>query len=61
MKLKIELTTSDIKKLVTNELERRLGETPLNIDKVNIETKSKQNYKAEWESAEYRVTYESDI
>jgi len=61
MRLKIELTTIDVKNLVLGEIERRLGDIPLNADGVKIETKSAMNYKSEWEKAEYRVTYEANV
>lgn len=61
MLLKIELGEEDVKKLVIEELKRRLGETELNPKYLSIETKSKQNYKSEWEVAAYRVTYLGNI
>lgn len=61
MKLFIELGEEDVKKLVLAELQRRLGEVTLDIKNVVIQTKSKQNYKSEWETAAYRVKYEGEI
>lgn len=61
MKLVIELGEEDVKKLILAELQRRLGEVSLDIKNVKIETKSKQNYKSEWETANYRVNYEGNI
>jgi len=57
MKIEIELTREDVKKLVLAELRNRLGNTELNIEAVEIFVKSKQNYKAEWEIAEFKATY----
>lgn len=61
MRLKIELSSADTKILVLKELQRRLGNVELDINKVKIETRSKQNYKSEWEIADYRVNYEGDV
>ena len=61
MYIKIELSTKDVRGLIIDELARRLGDTPVNADNVIIEVKSKQNYKSEWESAEYRVSYQGNI
>jgi hypothetical protein len=58
MKLRIELTQDDLKRLVYTELESRLGDFPLKPEHIKIETRSKQNYKSEWETAEYRAVYE---
>lgn len=55
--INIELNEADVKKLIRQELQRQLGEIPLKDDAVKIETKSKQNYRSEWESAAFRVTY----
>lgn len=61
MKLVIELGEEDVKKLIIAELQLRLGEVLLDIKNVKIETKSKQNYRSEWETAVYRVNYEGNI
>lgn len=58
MKITIELSSDDIKELVVKELQRQLGDIQLDATKVKIETRSKQNYKSEWETADYRVKYE---
>lgn len=55
MNLEITLTADDLKILVRNELERRLGEITLEPADVKIETKSAQNYKSEWETAHFRA------
>lgn len=57
MQIEIKLTETDVKQLILNEIEKRLGEIPLDTSKVRIETKSKQNYKSEWEEAAFRVNY----
>lgn len=57
MLVEIQLSQEDVKKLILDELSKRLGEVHLDKTKVFIETKSKQNYKSEWETADFRVTY----
>jgi len=56
MRVNIELTEDNVKEII---LEQKLGGgvVPFNRDNVIIETRSKQNYKSEWETAEFRVTY----
>lgn len=55
MNIQIELTEHDLKKLVLDEIGRRLGEVPLQASDVKIEVKSSQNYKADWETANFRA------
>jgi hypothetical protein len=56
MQIDIELTEQDLKKLVVEELRARLGDKfSLTEKDVAIETKSKQNYKSEWETAAFRA------
>ena len=58
MKLRIEISEADLKKLVLQDIQEKLGSVALDPDKVKIETKSKQNYRAEWEIAAFRAVYE---
>jgi len=55
MNIEITLTEHDLKKLVMQEISRRMGELPLEESDVKIETKSTQNYKSEWEMAAFRA------
>jgi hypothetical protein len=57
MKIDIELNTIDLKKLIREELERRLGDIQIGENEVEIYVKSKQNYKAEWEAAHFKAVY----
>lgn len=57
MHIEIRITEQDVKSLILAELARRLGEIPLDPAGVKIEVKSKQNYKSEWEVADFRATY----
>lgn len=57
MNIKIEINEADMKRLVVSEILRQLGMAAVDIDIgcVTIETKSKQNYKSEWEVAAFRA------
>ncbi|HRI75153.1 MAG TPA: hypothetical protein PLB31_11840 [Fimbriimonadaceae bacterium] len=58
MHIKIALTQDDLKKLVLQEISRKLGGHPFDPQKISIRVKSKQNYKAEWEEAELTAANE---
>ncbi|MGH9966558.1 MAG: hypothetical protein ACREBG_01825 [Pyrinomonadaceae bacterium] len=59
MKVRIEVSAEDLKSLVLKHI-RNLGISVSDLGSIKIETKSKQNYKAEWESADFCATYEYD-
>lgn len=62
MKIKIEIDQESLKQLVNEELQRRLGNIPFDSTKVKIETKSRQNFRSEWESgAGFKAIYEAEI
>lgn len=56
MQIKIELKREDLIKLVKAEIKRQLGGVSM-TGEVKILTKSKHNWKAEWEEAEYQAIY----
>lgn len=58
MKIRIELTEEDLKKMVMEKLEDSLGSLPFNPKAVQILVKTKQNYKAEWEPGSFKAVYE---
>jgi len=58
MKVKIEIDERELRKLVLDHIGLRLGEVPLDKNRVHIRVKSKQNYKSEWEEAAFMATYE---
>lgn len=58
MNLGVELTEKDIKQLIKSYLETQLNRE-IDDSEISIEVKSKQNYKSEWESAQFRATYKS--
>jgi len=59
MKIQIELTESDLRKLVLDHLREKIN-ADLEEKDVKIETKSAQNYRAEWETAKFRATVTRD-
>lgn len=61
MKIRIELSREDLLRLVLEEIRRATGNHQLEQDSVSIQTKSKQNYKSEWETADFRAVFEADI
>lgn len=56
MQIEITLTETDLKRLVIAELQSRLGNVVIEPKDVRIQVKSKQNYKADWEVADFRAT-----
>lgn len=58
MKIRIELTEEDLKKMVMEKLEDALGAVPFDPKTVQILVKTKQNYKAEWEPGQFKAVYE---
>ncbi len=54
MKIEVELTEYDLKRLVIDRLSATLN-VSLEESDIIIETKSKQNYKSEWETAAFRA------
>ena len=60
MKVTIYITKEELKKLVINHIEQKL-QGDFDPNHIKIETKSTQNYKSEWESADFRAIYEGEI
>ncbi len=56
MHIEITLTENEISKLIYDELHRLCGNLPVVPGDVQIQVKSKQNYKSEWEAASFRAT-----
>ena len=56
MKIDIVLSEKDLQELVKEKIESMIDKD-INSYDIKIEVKSKQNYKAEWESAAFRATY----
>lgn len=53
--IKLELDESVLRALVKNAFERKLGDISLEDSDVQIQVKSKQNFKSEWEEASFRA------
>jgi hypothetical protein len=58
--LDIEIDETTLKKLVRNYLADVLS-TPITEADIKIETKSKQNYRSEWEVASFRAMVHQQI
>lgn len=58
MKLRVEVTENDLKNMVAAYINDKLGSLEVDTSNVVIEVKSKQNYRAEWEKADYRAVVE---
>lgn len=59
--LQITVDEKTLKGLVRDHLADILGDINLSSDDVAIETKSKQNYRSEWEVAAFRATVKKDV
>ena len=60
-RIKIEIDENTLKALVVVYLTEQLGDVTLAPEDIHIETKSKQNYKHEWEIAAFRATVDKAI
>lgn len=62
MKIKVELSRAQLEQLIIAHIKNKLGDDiKLKPMDLTIEVKSTQNYKSEWENAEFRARYEGDI
>ena len=59
--IEIEISETVHKQLVNGYLSDKLGDISLDDADIKIEVKSKQNYKAEWETAEFRAKVHKTI
>lgn len=59
--IKIEYSATDLKNLVLKDLQEKFPNQKIELHRVNIETKSKQNYKSEWETADFRASINVNI
>lgn len=55
MKFVAEIDEKELKELIRTHIARKLG-LELEDTDIQIEVKSKQNYKSEWESAAFRAS-----
>lgn len=57
MDIKIIIDAMELKRLIITHLAERLGEIPFDPNNLSIQVKSRQNYKAEWEVADFKAEY----
>jgi hypothetical protein len=58
LQIHLELSEIDLKKLIKEYFESRINSS-IDYNLISIQVKSKQNYKSEWEEANFRATYDS--
>ena len=56
MKIHIEITETDLKELIAEKIEN-LMDCEVNTKDIKILVKSKQNFKSEWEEANFKAEY----
>ena len=56
--LKITLDEKLLEKLILNYFQEKLGDINIELKDITIEVKSKQNFKSEWERANFRAVVE---
>jgi hypothetical protein len=61
MKIDICIDENTLKNLIMNHIKSSLGDIPFNIKNLKIEVKSKQNYRSEWETANFRAIYSDPL
>lgn len=59
MHIKLVMSEAELKKLIIAHFAEKLGDLDFKGDNLKIEVKSTQNYKSEWETAQFRATYEA--
>lgn len=57
MQVKIEIGEKDLKAMVHNFIKTKMNHVDVRLDDIKIMVKSKQNYKSEWEQAEFKAEY----
>lgn len=55
-KIRIEVDALGLKALVLEHVRRLTNDQDVELSDVSIQTKSKQNYKSEWEEADFRAS-----
>ena len=60
MKVTIVIDKKELIALVLSEIGKKFDGT-FDTEKVKIQTKSQQNYKSEWEEADFKAVYEGNV
>lgn len=61
MRIQLEIDEITLKKLIVDYLQRQLVEVEMDTKDIQIEVKSKQNHKSEWEVAAFRATINKSV
>lgn len=61
MKISVQLSEDDLRQLVLKKIQEEMPEADIQMEHVKIETKSTQNYRAEWEVAAFRARVEREL
>jgi len=56
MRIQIEVSEADLRRLVLRHIREQMPDAAIAESDVTIEVKSRQNWKAEWETAAFRAT-----
>ena len=59
--LTFEIDETLLRTIVKNYIQSKLGDIVVKDNDVDIEVKSKQNYKSEWEKASFRARYSTVV
>jgi hypothetical protein len=57
MQIDVVIDALDLKRLILIHLREVLGDLKVELADIDIQVKSKQNYKSEWEPADFRATF----
>lgn len=61
MKIQIEMSEEDVKKLVLEHLRTTLNNYEITLSDVNIMVKTKHNFRSEWENGNFKATINKNI
>lgn len=56
MKIHVEIDEQELRQMIIARFRELMPDTRINEPDVQIEVKSKQNYRSEWESAAFRAS-----
>lgn len=61
MNIIIEYNKQQLEQLIKDDICKKLNTETMKWDMLSLQVKSKQNYKSEWEDADFKATYRADI